>query len=128
MFKFAHKISSYGDESRIDFNLSNRKRNFRFKNKVLYLKDQTVLWKNYHKFWYKFLYVMNDKYIYDYKKKYFVLKNNVLHREDGPAIIKLNGTNIWYFNGILHREGGLPAIIYSNGHKKWYLNGVQYTP
>ena len=53
MFRFAHKISSYADESLIDFNLSKRKRNFRFKDKVLYLKDQTVLWKERkNRFWF----------------------------------------------------------------------------
>lgn len=45
MFKFIHKITSYGDESRIDFNLSKRKKNYRFKDKVLYLEDQTILYK-----------------------------------------------------------------------------------
>ena len=118
MFKFAHKISSYVDELRIDFNLSKRKKNFRFKDKVLYLKDQTVLWKNYHRFWYKFLYVMNDELIYDYKHK------QCLHREGGlPAIIRSNGDKHWYVNGKRHQEGGLPAIINSNGYQAWYLNG-----
>ena len=122
MFKFAHKISSYRDESRIDFNLSKRKRNFRFKDKVLYLKDQTVLWKNDAKFWYKFLYVMNDK-IYT-KIGLYYLKNNILNRDfDKPAIIKSNGDKLWYLNGKIHREGGLPAIICSNGNKYWYFNG-----
>ena len=122
MLKNLHKISSYGDESRIDFNLSKRKRNLRFKNKILYIKDQTVLRNNNenNRYWYKYLYVMNDKCIYDKKINYCVLRNNILYRDfDKPAIINLYGDKIWFLNGTLHREGGLPAIIYSNGDKVW---------
>lgn len=44
-----------------------------------------------------------------------------LHREDGPAIIHLDGSEGWYFDGKPHRKGG-PAIIYSDDNKIWYLN------
>ena len=47
-------------------------------------------------------------------KRYYV--NNVLHREDGPAIEYASGTKEWYMNGKLHREDG-PAIEYVNGEK-----------
>ena len=33
-------------------------------------------------------------------KHYYV--NNVLHREDGPAVEYVNGTKIWYLNGKLY--------------------------
>ena len=105
MLKYIHKITSYLNESRIYFNLSKRKRNLRFKNKVLYLKDQTVLWKNNRKnrYWYKYLYVINNEYIYDNKKSHFVLKKNILHRNfDKPAVIHSNGTKFWFLNGVLH--------------------------
>ena len=131
MFKFAHKINSYGDESRVDFNLSKRKQNFRFKDKVLYLKDQAILLKdnNYwykQKYWYKFVYVMNDELMYDYiTENHKLKKNNILHREDEPAIIRLNGDKDWYVNGKRHREDE-PAIIRSNGDKEWYLNGKKH--
>lgn len=39
-------------------------------------------------------------------------KNGKLHREDGPAIIRLSDkTEIWYFEGRRHRIGG-PAQTY----------------
>jgi hypothetical protein len=48
--------------------------------------------------------------------------NNMLHREDGPAVERADGTNYWYLNGKRHREDG-PAIEWCNGTKNWYLNG-----
>ena len=37
-----------------------------------------------------------------------------------------NGDKFWYLNDVLHREDG-PAIEYANGEKFWYLNGNQLT-
>jgi hypothetical protein len=52
-------------------------------------------------------------------------KDGKLHREDGPAIITGNedGTKRWYINGELHREDG-PAVETGNGEKRWYINGL----
>ena len=47
--------------------------------------------------------------------------NGQLHREDGPAIERANGTRIWYLNGKLHRVGG-PAAECTDGTKHWYIN------
>ena len=44
-----------------------------------------------------------------------------LHREDGPAIIDINGDKEWYQNHKLHRMDG-PAIEGHNGNKVWYVN------
>lgn len=48
------------------------------------------------------------------------------HREDGPAIITANGIEQWWLNGMCHREDG-PAVINTNGNKQWWLNGHQYS-
>ena len=53
-------------------------------------------------------------------KRYYV--NNVLHREDGPAVEYANGNKGWYKNGKLHREDG-PSIEYIYGDKRWYYQG-----
>jgi len=50
-----------------------------------------------------------------------------LHREDGPAVVYLDGSHSWYRNGHFHREGG-PAIVYTDGSQYWYLNGQQVQP
>jgi hypothetical protein len=43
--------------------------------------------------------------------EYYYL-NNVLHQEnDLPAVIKANGTRLWYKFGKLHRDNNEPAII-----------------
>jgi hypothetical protein len=46
-----------------------------------------------------------------------------LHREDGPAVSFLDGSDRqrWYIEGTLHRVGG-PAIITLTG-EHWYRNG-----
>ena len=53
--------------------------------------------------------------------------NNVLHREDGPAIEYSNGDKEYYINGQRHRENG-PAIDYHDKYKEiskaYYLNGI----
>ena len=53
--------------------------------------------------------------------------NGILHREDGPAVHKINGTKFWLFNGKYHRLGG-PAIELASGHKQWWINGVRLSP
>ena len=53
-------------------------------------------------------------------KHYYI--NNVLHREDGPAVEYSNGSKCWYKNGKLHRENG-PAIEWYDGSKGWHQNG-----
>jgi len=52
--------------------------------------------------------------------------NGKHHREDGPAIERVNGSKYWYLNGKHHREDG-PAIEYANGDKYWFLNGKELT-
>lgn len=51
--------------------------------------------------------------------KYY--KGLVLHREDGPAIIRTNGSSAWFFEGKRHRIDG-PAVEWPDGYKAWYIN------
>jgi len=51
--------------------------------------------------------------------------DELLHREDGPAIEYTNGDKYWWLNGKLHRENG-PAVEWSNGNKEWYLNNKRH--
>lgn len=46
----------------------------------------------------------------------------VLHRVDGPALVK-NGSKVWYRNGKLHRVDG-PGKERASGYRAWYINGV----
>jgi hypothetical protein len=57
--------------------------------------------------------------------RWYKLGTNQLHREDGPAIERSDGTKCWYLNGKLHCEDG-PAIEHSDGTKFWYLNGKRH--
>lgn len=36
-----------------------------------------------------------------------------------------DGDMSWHKNGKLHREGDLPAVIPVNGSPLWYKNGIQ---
>lgn len=83
----------------------------------------------------------------DIEYGYYVDKVFIRHREDGPAVIREDGTEEWFFDGKkhrvggpavynkktgeekwivhgnLHREGGEPASIGVAGEKRWYING-----
>lgn len=60
----------------------------------------------------------------DYKQYY---KNNLLHRENGPAFeYKTKSGRLsssWYVDGKLHRIDG-PAVQHANGDKEWHQNGL----
>jgi hypothetical protein len=53
----------------------------------------------------------------------FGQRDAIEHRTDGPAIIRANGDQFWFFMGDLHREGDLPAVELADGTKKWFVNG-----
>lgn len=53
------------------------------------------------------------------------VKNGVCSRDnDLPAIILTKGDKYWYKNGDLHRENG-PAIIRPDGTEEFWINGVK---
>lgn len=52
-------------------------------------------------------------------------QNGQLHREDGPAVIFANGTKQWYLNGLLHRENN-PAVTSLDGIEEWWVNGHRH--
>ena len=56
--------------------------------------------------------------------KYWYQKDQ-LHRLDGPAVEYTDGSKIWYQNGQRHRLDG-PAIERAGGLKEWYFEGKQY--
>jgi hypothetical protein len=49
-------------------------------------------------------------------------KEGKLHREDGPARVWKDGRSYWYKEGKLHREDG-PAFFSYSKEKRWYING-----
>ncbi len=49
-------------------------------------------------------------------------KDDLFHREDGPASEYPNGTKEWWLNDQLHRLDG-PAIEWYDGTKFWYIDG-----
>jgi hypothetical protein len=50
-------------------------------------------------------------------------KHGLVHRDDGPAL-RQNGDELWYRNGILHREGG-PAVVRANGIQEYWVDGIR---
>ena len=49
----------------------------------------------------------------------FWFKEGKKHRLDGPAVTHSGGAKYWFLEGKLHRESG-PAVIYADGSKEWY--------
>jgi hypothetical protein len=47
--------------------------------------------------------------------------DGLLHRPDGPAVERLDGTRVWYLSGRRHRVNG-PAIEQQDGSRLWYDN------
>jgi hypothetical protein len=50
-------------------------------------------------------------------------KYGQLHRHKLPAIIRSDGTKLWYQDDKLFRENDLPAVEYADGTKEWWSNG-----
>jgi len=52
-----------------------------------------------------------------------------LHRVGGPAFINENdkhfGRKVWYRHGKKHREDG-PAVVWMNGVQEWFVNGKRH--
>ena len=51
--------------------------------------------------------------------------DGMLHRNDGPAWITSSGSKHWYISDQRHRDDG-PAIEYSNGNRAWYSHGMRH--
>ena len=49
---------------------------------------------------------------------------DLLHRDEGPAVVFASGAQEWYQNGDLHCTTG-PAIIWANG-VEWWQNGQRH--
>jgi hypothetical protein len=47
---------------------------------------------------------------------------NILHNENGPAILSTNGNKEWLINGRLHRVDG-PAVEHTNGFEEYWIHG-----
>jgi hypothetical protein len=48
--------------------------------------------------------------------------NGKLHRTDGPAIVRRDGSTEYWVDGKAHREGG-PAVIRADGSRSWHQDG-----
>lgn len=57
--------------------------------------------------------------------KYWKDQEDILHREDGPALEYADGSNEWFVHGERHREDG-PAFEYADGFKEWYLHNKRH--
>jgi hypothetical protein len=51
------------------------------------------------------------------------LKNNQIHRTEGPAVVFEDGSYIWYFRGKTSRQNG-PALSFRYGVMEWHVNGL----
>ena len=59
----------------------------------------------------------------DGTKRYY--RDGLLHRENGPAVIRPDGTRLWFRHGILCRDDG-PPILFGDGTREWFWGGTSY--
>lgn len=87
------------------------------------INDQTLTQED----WQKYV----DHLPYDYHRdmngteKYFKKNTRVLHRTNGPALVRPNGVQEWHYEGKRHRING-PARIDEEGNQHWYYNGERH--
>ena len=62
----------------------------------------------------------NGKKVDEHGNIYYFM-DDMLHREDGPAVEHVSGTKIWWIRGKIHNIHG-PAIIYPDGQTRFYIN------
>lgn len=48
-----------------------------------------------------------------------------LHRADGPAVITAAGDRVFYLHGRVHRADG-PARVLANGDREWFRHGYRH--
>lgn len=53
------------------------------------------------------------------------LNGKVHSRNDSPAISTLDGYDIWFFEGKLHRDNGPALMNYRKNIKEWWTHGVK---
>ena len=56
---------------------------------------------------------------------YYIKGTDICHRDDGPALITWDGSEMWYINNKLHRVDG-PAVEWSDGKKEWWFDGKRH--
>ena len=49
-----------------------------------------------------------------------------LHRDEGPAVVRVDGTSLWYQSGVLHRTNG-PATVRATGYSEWWIKGIPHS-
>ncbi|MEJ2031696.1 MAG: hypothetical protein P8Y63_01350 [Deltaproteobacteria bacterium] len=59
----------------------------------------------------------------DGTRRYY--KQGLLHREDGPAVVHPDGTCLWFRHGVLCREDG-PPVVFGNGAREWFWGTTSY--
>lgn len=95
--------------------------------KLHLIEGPAVIYENGDKYWYQYgrLHRDDDKPSIEFsngEKRWF--KNGVIHRgeEKGPAVIFSENEYEYHINGLLHRENG-PALI-RNHKKSWFREGL----
>ena len=66
--------------------------------------------------------IINGKIYSGYEIDFVYFNDKIIHRDGGPAVRWVHGTEIWTKCGKYHRENG-PAIEYSDGSEEWSYEG-----
>ena len=58
--------------------------------------------------------------------KWFIEDGNPYRDGDLPAMVTINGMQIWYKDGEIHRDGDHPAMISDKEGQAWYKDGKKH--
>lgn len=60
------------------------------------------------------------------KCKNILETKSVQHRDDELPILRGDGTQEWYKDGVLHRDGGMPAVVRPGYNVLYFMYGYPY--
>ncbi len=62
--------------------------------------------------------------VYEGRKSFAWMIQGHIHREGAPAVELADGGRRWFQHGKKHREDG-PAVVHADGSEEWWINGEQ---
>ena len=67
-----------------------------------------------------------NQYLSSDGERFYMDEEQRYHRIGGPALVKADGTAIWYYHGKRHSACG-PAVTRPDGSEEYWIHGKRYS-